>query len=389
MLTTLEQSNFLWKLFKELRRRHFPLGMRDYVDLHRALRGGFGWSSHEDMRDLCCMLWAKSPREQEIVASLFTQLAPDEWNLETPETPEVDEAGAVTEPPTPMPQEQTLNMEPRKAPIVQPQGGLPPISIPQEQITGRSLILVPQFALGYREIAQAWRRLRRPVRQGPNVDLDINATIDLRARLGVPSPAVLVPRRRNTARALLLVDRQGSMAPFHYFVDEVTLAIMQASRLESVEVFYFHDVPVEAQDKSVLRSLYDGLFPVLDPVLAEIKPDIDGIVFADRDLTTPLPLAKVLRQHASGASVVIVSDAGAARRRYDLVRLINTIAFVKGLRTYTTEYVWLNPLPHSYWKSSTAEQIARHVPMLTLDRSGLYRAVNLLRGQPFHVERPI
>lgn len=381
---------FLWTLFQELRQRRFPLSPNDYHDLRRALELGFGWSSNEALCDLCCLLWAKSQREQQITAALFNQLAPAEWSLgQKDEGKRQTEVGPRTN--GEAHSHPIVPTKPVPPPTVRPQGGLAAISIEGTQIINSPLILVPQLSLGYREIAQAWRRLRRPIRRGPQLEVDIEATIAARVRLGIPSPAVLIPRRRNTARALLLVDRQGSMSPFHYLVDELLLAIRQASRLESIEVLYFHDVPVEAKDKSVLGTLsrYHGLFPILDPVLAQIKPDLGGVVFKDHRLVDAISLEKAANRHASRASVIIISDAGAARRRYDVIRLINTIAFFKGLRRYTTSYVWLNPLPRARWADTTAEQIARHIPMFALDQQGLYTAVNVLRGQPFQVESSI
>ena len=100
------------------------------------------------------------------------------------------------------------------------------------------------------------------------------------------------------------------------------------------------------------------------------------------------PVAEVLETIAAGADVVLLSDGGAARGRYDLLRLLDTIAFMKALRTFTQRYVWLNPLPEHYWENTTAAQIARHVPMFPLTRDGLHRAVNVLHGKPYSVERP-
>ncbi len=378
---------FLWTLFQKLQQRRFPLSPNDYHDLRRALELGFGWSSNEALCDLCCLLWAKSQREQQIIAALFNQLAPAEWSLgqedegksQTNVRPRTD--GYTRS-------HASVPAKPAPPPTVRQQGGLAAISIEGSQITNNPLILVPQPPLDYREIVQAWRRLRLPTRVGPRLEVDIESTIAARVRLGIPSPVVLKPPRRNIARALLLVDRQGSMAPFHYLVDELLLAIRQASRLESVEVFYFHDVPVEAKDKSILGALSrnHGLFPILDPVLAQVKPDLGGVVFKDHRLVDAVSLEKAARKHALGTSVIIISDAGAARRRYDVSRLINTIAFFKALRRYTTAYVWLNPLPRARWVDNTAEQIARHIPMFALDQPGLYAAVNVLRGQPFQVE---
>ena len=96
-------------------------------------------------------------------------------------------------------------------------------------------------------------------------------------------------------------------------------------------------------------------------------------------------------QHAIDANVVVVSDGGAARGKYDTLRMLDTLSFFRALRTYTTHYVWLNPLPRRYWLDSTntASQIARHIPMFSLNYEELYRAVNVLRGHPHMIERPL
>ncbi len=86
---------------------------------------------------------------------------------------------------------------------------------------------------------------------------------------------------------------------------------------------------------------------------------------------------------------MLIGDAGAARGRYNVIRLLNTVAFVKALRAYTTRYVWLNPLPSTRWTTSTAAQIARHVPMLPMDQLGMYQAVNILRGHAYVLERAL
>ena len=153
--------------------------------------------------------------------------------------------------------------------------------------------------------------------------------------------------------------------------------------------FYFHDTPLEGTESSLLQPLQGQLFPALDPVLAEIPALLRGELYEDPDLRRPLSAEGVWRDHAAGAAVVVISDAGAARRRYDLLRLLDAVAFLKGLRTFTGRIVWLNPLPPRAWARSTAAQLARHVPMFPMDRDGMHRAVNVLRGQPFAVEKPL
>ena len=179
------------------------------------------------------------------------------------------------------------------------------------------------------------------------------------------------------------------MTPFHSYVDEVCRAICQAGRLRQVGLFYFHDTPLEGADSSVLDPLEGQLFPSLDPVLAEVPALTQGTLMSDTELMSPTSARDVISEHGRGAAVVILSDGGAARGRYDLLRLLDTVAFLKGAKEWSNRLVWLNPLPPTAWTGSTAAEIARHVPMFSMDRDGMYRAVNVLRGQPFLVEKPL
>jgi hypothetical protein len=391
----------LWELLVKLRRRRLPLGPDDYEALRQALRAGFGWSSREALCDLCCTLWAKSSRERAVITALFDQLDLPGWELpelsirsadSAPETAVGVSGGAavarpvgVTEDVEEPPPEEISG----EAPTTGAQGRLPPIRLDGVAPVRRRFVLLPEYPLTYREVAQACRRLRRPLRQGPPSELDVDATAAQWCRRGVAGRVMLRPPRRNTARLLLLVDRQGSMVPFHGFTEEVCDAILNAGRLERAARFYFHDVPAEGADAAVLAPVADQLFPALDPILPAIAPLEQGRLYEDKDLNRPAPLAEVLHAHAAGSLVVLLSDAGAARGTFDALRLLDTAAFLKALRTHTPRFVWLNPLPRRYWVRSTCAQIARHVPMFPLDRDGIHHAVNVLRGQVYPIERPL
>lgn len=379
---------FLWELFQRLRRRGFSLGPDDYEALRQSLKLGFGWSSKEVLRDLCNSLWAKTRQEQEVLTALFDQLAAanEDWQFPSASTEAASDNSTDSSE-----QDADDNENFEQTTVTQPCRSLPPISLKDVRVSERPFIFVPQFPLTYREIAQAWRRLRRPMRAGPPTELDVEGTIARRCQLGVAAPVVLKPRHRNVARLLLLVDRQGSMAPFHRFCKEVCTAIQQAGRLEETAIYYFHNVPAEGADEQVLDSLSDQLFPVLDSILPQITPLKSGYLYKDADLLSPVALEEVLQKYATDAFVVVISDAGAVRNHYNVPRLLDTISFVKALRAYTSCYVWLNPLPKSYWKdkNNTAAQIARHVPMFPLDRDGIHQAVNVLRGHQFVIEKPL
>lgn len=377
-----QQPGALWKLFQQLRRRGFRLGIDDYLALRDAARAGFGLVTPDELRDVCCLLWAKSPAEIEILTALFNRLELPAWNFLQQE----DEQD--TQPPDTPPDKKEL-VETLGAPTTQAQSALPPIVLDEKELPGRPFVLTPILPLTHREIAQAWRRLRRSVQQGPPTEIDIEATISQRSHAGVATPIVLKPRRRNIVRLLLLIDRQGSMVPFHRFSEEVSAAIQRTGKLAQVACFYYHNLPVEGTNEGILETIADSFFPRMDSILTQITPASDGYVSADPELLSSLPLEDVLRTYATDSTVVILSDAGATRGSYNTVRLLDTVAFLKAIHTYTPYYVWLNPLPERYWKKSTAEQIARHVPMFPLDRVGMYRAVNALLGRPATLERPL
>jgi uncharacterized protein with von Willebrand factor type A (vWA) domain len=127
----------------------------------------------------------------------------------------------------------------------------------------------------------------------------------------------------------------------------------------------------------------------LDPILDEITPAREGYVYTDARMENAVELDAMLNSLAPDTDAVILSDADAARGTYDLTRLMNTVAFLKRLRAHTVNRVWLNPLPRERWTRTTAAQLSRHIAMLPMDKQGMYGAVNLLRGQPYAVEKPV
>jgi uncharacterized protein with von Willebrand factor type A (vWA) domain len=273
---------FLWELFQKLRRRGFPLTPDDYETLRQSLQAGFGWSSQEALRDLCNSLWAKSRQEQEILTALFNQLAPknEDWQLFLQAEKDFD-ADATNSSKKKQHRDVQEHQE-REEIVTESRSGLPAISLKNVQLSERRFIFVPQFPLTYREVAQTWRRLRRPVRVGPPTELDVELTIARRCQQGIAASVVLRPKRRNVARLLLLVDRQGSMTAFHRFCEQVCTAIQQAGTLEETAIYYFHNVPAEGADEQVLELLSDDkLFPVLDDILPKITPLKTGYLYED------------------------------------------------------------------------------------------------------------
>ena len=328
----------IWKLVQILRRRGIPIGVDDYAALQQSLRAGFGWGSRDEFVELCSFLWAKSLQDREQLNELLEELLPiDEWNYSLPtaeDAPAKESPGEPTPPigtnPPDEPksegegskQPEELDLEPftpEKSP-----GGLPPIDFEAVEMSTRRFIFVPQFPVTNREVAQTWRQLKRRIDVGTATELDIPGTIERWSRSGLLTEMVLRPRQRNVARLLILVDRQGSMVPFHAFCDHVCRAIVKSSQLGETTIYYFHNIPAEGADLEVLDPLAEQLFHSLDPILGKIDPCLEGDIYLDRDMLEPIALKDVLELHGWDSSVVIISDAGAARNNYRVSRLLET-----------------------------------------------------------------
>lgn len=212
-------------------------------------------------------------------------------------------------------------------------------------------IAAEYFPVTRRQMKQSWRYLRRPVRQGPPVELDLEATIEEIGRQGCFLKPVLVPRRSNQSDLLLLVDRDGSMVPFHSLSNRLIQTACDRGRLGQPRIYYFHNCP--------------GKYLYRDPY--HLEAELTGDIFGN------------LRSKQAG--VLIFSDAGAARGVLNRRRVKQTAAFLKQLGQQIRYVAWLNPMPSSSWPETSAAEIARLVPMFECDRPGLHESICVLRGK--------
>lgn len=226
-----------------------------------------------------------------------------------------------------------------------------------EEIPQISFILSTEyFPVTERQMKQIWRYLRRPVREGAATELDVEATVNQIGCQGLLLHPVLVAPRVNRAEMLLLIDQDGSMVPFHALSRRLAQTALRGGRLGKAGIYYFHNCPID--------YLYR------DPYHQEavLVSDIVNHVCSER------------------TAVLIFSDAGAARgglneERYDLTK-----EFLGKLKQRVRYIAWLNPMPKKRWFGTTADEIARLVPMFEVSRRGLQDAIGVLRGCPTNVE---
>lgn len=343
--------------FIHLRQNGFQqLGVGEFLAAETAIIGGFGenpaafketlkilWCHSLSQQNLFDLIWESLPiistPKQSENKKLEQKIKPKNQLEQIEATPEI----------SPPPQETIPEKQPEPEPKLEALPVRAPF-IPMEMED--NFTLQTYYPLSRRSMAYGWRHLRRLVADGRLDVLDINSTIKQATRQGFYLAPVYRKREQNKAHLLLLVDQNGSMTPFHRFSRDLVETALYESSLqpENVNVFYFQNVPV--------NSVYQDVY-----------------------LTEPIALNAVLSKCDNETSILIVSDAGAARGYRTLNRIRATSRFLFKSQEYTSLIAWLNPMPEKRWFGSSAEIIANLINMYPMDKNGFSNAIDIVRGQ--------
>jgi uncharacterized protein with von Willebrand factor type A (vWA) domain len=343
-----DSQQILLPLFLALRRRNHPLGIRELLDAIRAAEARVVETA-DDLGKLLGLLWCQSPEEAlefEMIWRSLGQVAAtphmeEERNVVPPSSNYVPKQDPITEVPTSAPQE--------AKPLLPEWTALPvraPFPLAQSESTSN---LDAYWPVSRRYLAYAWRYLRRPLADGPANVLDLSATVEKAAREGFFLTPVYQRRGRNQAHLLLLVDQDGSMVPFHRLMREMIETASEKNALGQVEVFYFHNFFAET-------------------------------VYADPLLSERVAVGEMHAHCDEETSVLIVSDAGAARGFRRLERISATTKLLGQLKLRTRLIAWLNPMPQGRWEGTSAQMISRLVRMLQMNPDGFSAALDVVRG---------
>jgi len=346
----------LLDIFTSLRQRHgLPLGVDEYLVVVRSLQAGLGVGSRLELEQLCCLVWATSEAECQLIRRLFEQM----WaRLQTNLGEGSDRASQASVSPSPPPQPDQPNQELEESPSktldmdepVQVVQAVRRYKPDKEFKRPRYMLLTEYFPVTKRQMKQSWRYLRRPIREGIPVELDIKATVETMGRQGILLTPVLIPRRINRTDLVLMIDQEGSMVPFHRLSRQLVETAQRGGRLRQTRVFYFHDY-------------------------------VDEYLYRHPALVNAQLMDEVLAEVGERAVVLIVSDAGAARGNFDAERVKQTQDWMERLKQSVRYTAWLNPMPNESWLYTTAAEIARFVPMFEMSRQGMNAAISVLRGR--------
>ncbi len=334
-------------------RKQFKLGIDELQAALDAIANHRLCSDADSIEGILQLLWCQNWDDREIVAArwqeeLETAKQARASKREEPEKFEPDSSFASDEPidrTAETTRSEQQQPEPN-APIVNRLAPLP-LQVPPQLDTDEEDIR-NEFPVTRRSLSYGWRSLRRLRADGALDVVDVEGTIQQVARQGFYLAPVLKRREVNHARLLLFVDRQGSMVPFHRFTRELVETAREDASLETVQVYYFYNVPQQ-------------------------------YVYTDEHLTQPIELARVLADCDRQTSAIVVSDAGAARGNRRLERIRETTKFLVELRSYTELIGWLNPVPKVRWQATTAEILAYLVRMETMSQDGFSTTIDVMR----------
>ena len=212
------------------------------------------------------------------------------------------------------------------------------------------------LVLDVRQIEVALRKLRAFHREGAELELDHDATIDETAKNAGELEVVMRPPRRPNVRVLLLMDVGGSMDPYAQLVSLLFSAAKRASNFRELETYFFHNC-------------------------------VYGRVYETERFSEPVRIRDLLLHCTREWKLVMVGDA--AMHPAELLgagdwyasrdelggEAMHGIRWMQLLADHFEKSVWLNPDPPNYWKGGTAEMLGSIFTMFPLTLEGLGEAM--------------
>jgi uncharacterized protein with von Willebrand factor type A (vWA) domain len=331
-------------------------GLRLDVDGVKAVMAaislGRGLENDEAFRSLCAAIWVRTEREKLIFDTVFDDCRPSRNNIVIPPPapqPKGHETQDVTTPSVGNVQDERHAASVTGFNLRQTDLNL---ALPNEEMVGRQIIALQNreyLPITGNQTKQSWRYLRLMARSGPKTEVDLHRTLHNIADQGDLTEPVMVPRRSNQARLILLIDISASMVAFHELGRRL-LKTAKGGHFRSVKALYFTNV-------------------------------IEDYLFHDFGLSEGVSFVEFCGRLDSAASYIMVfSDFGAARGYLDPRRVEQTIAVAKAFASQRLRVAWVNPVPTTRWTSTSAEEISRATRMFELSRRGLDLAIGYLRG---------
>ncbi|MGD9124544.1 MAG: VWA domain-containing protein [Desulfarculaceae bacterium] len=212
------------------------------------------------------------------------------------------------------------------------------------------------ITLDVRQIKVALKRLRQFAREGPEDELDLEATIDKTCREAGEIELVFARERKNKVKVLLFMDSGGSMSPYASLVNRLFSAAHQMTHFRSLKSYYFHNCIYQ----DVFSDIYTSEAEPTSGLIKNLSPDYKVIMVGD----------------AYMAPSELFNVGGAIDYYYH--NESTGIEWLKRIGDHFRYCVWLNPMPERAWIHPTIRTISKLFPMFPLTVDGLEQAVQAL-----------
>lgn len=371
MTTTIELNLPFYELFSQLQKAGFALGIYDYNLLIEALETDIYSLEPESIKQLLKTIWVKTSSQKKEFEAIFEQVFTQESasTFKSSQLLNPDTSNFAKPPPSPTPTPSPTPRNPTGKYFFFPASPQSAVSTSVDENSGEVVKAIrtsrqqdwvafkstgkpdDYLPIAGQQMIQGWYDLKRSIRTGTRIELDVAATIEKIKRQGKLVLPVQKPRRLKYSSLLLLIDQKGSMQPFHVLSRQLVATAQQTGCLTSQSCYYFNNYP-------------------------------NHDLYCDPQFNTEIPVEQVLARLSSQHTVVLIfSDAGAARRDYIPRRLRETESFLKRLKQQVKTIVWLNPVPESSWQETTAAKIAQFetLKMFTADSAGFQKAIEVLQ----------
>ncbi len=375
----------LYQFFHRLRQDlHTQLGVGEYKLVYEAQEKGVMLGDEAAVWRFCKSIWLKDQTQLVLFKELFDAIVGPTFREKAPQKQEADllkpdSGGAKPKapeptplPPTPsssdlddlgedevierMPDSDAAPGEGELSVAVDQSAGFS-LDIPEEKLSREAGISTHRFLLNERylpvsprDMQQHWRFLQNTFDQGIIPEIDLTRTVDAIARRGMLLEPVYHKRTINRTHLLFLIDDSPSMVAFENLSKRLVEAALEDPFVTDEEVFYFSNFPG--------NQLYNNPYHTESELLPSIW-----------------------RRCHRHTMMLIISDGGASRGQTDFNRIRSTNAFLKEAMKFSRRIAWLNPMPRERWKDTSAEYIARRAPMFEVERMGLYKAIQILKGK--------
>jgi formylglycine-generating enzyme required for sulfatase activity/uncharacterized protein with von Willebrand factor type A (vWA) domain len=331
----------LLDLFYQLRNEEgFPLSIEQYYRVENYLIQKLANDSDIAIQEnpnlenpkiklLCQALWVKSPEEKQKFDQAWTEMLQfqPEINIEIPKkTPIRHPEESISKIIDPMDDRESPSLA-----FITPSGDAPlPPETPFPQIATAiekrkkitSLDNPDYYPIGIAKLQESWQQLRPLPLESPRQTWDLKATVIATAKQGFFDQIIYQKKQLYRREIIIFIDCSDSMIPFAGF------GRIMKQIWENVPHFYFDNLIRE----EVLRQENGWESQSLTKVLSNYSPEV--------------------------TSCLILSDAGAARKRYVEKRLSATETLIRRFSRRFSRVAWLNPLPYHRWYGTTAIDIA-------------------------------